>query len=155
NSFGDQILDYVGLLCLRTAKSGGVSQVVSGYSLHNELLEKYPDTLKVLYHPFHVDRRGGIKKGEWPTARPPLMQWNGKELICRYLRYWIEAGHAKVGQPLTPEQVSALDRLDQVARRPDLRVEFDLRPGQIFFINNRWIFHNRSAFEDYTESERR
>ena len=39
--------------------------------------------------------------------------------------------------------------------RPELRAEFALEPGQVYFINNRWILHNRTAFEDHPEPERR
>jgi len=155
NSFGDEVLDYVGLLCLRTAQAGGRSQVVSAYAAHNELLEKHPGVLEVLYQPLPVDRRGGVRAGESPTARRPVLEWDGRALICRYLRFWIEAGHAKIGQPLTAAQVGALDILDRVLRRTDLPAEFELEPGQIFYMNNRWLFHNRTAFEDYSDPERR
>jgi alpha-ketoglutarate-dependent taurine dioxygenase len=42
-----------------------------------------------------------------------------------------------------------------VLRDPELRVEFGLKPGEMFFNNNRWIMHNRSAFEDHPEPDRR
>jgi hypothetical protein len=151
NSFGTEVLDYVGLLCLQTAKAGGRSQVLSGFALHNELLAHHRGALARLYQSFHIDRRGGIREGEQPTIAFPIMQWDGRELLLRYLRYWIQAGHEKAGQPLTVAQMTALDVLDQVLRRQDLRVEFDLKPGQMYFINNRWILHNRTAFEDYPE----
>jgi alpha-ketoglutarate-dependent taurine dioxygenase len=155
NSFGEDVLDYVGLLCLNTARSGGLNQVVSVYSLHNELLANHRDELETLYQPFHIDRRGGVRPGEPPTIRFPVLAWDGRELTCRYLRYWIEVGHDKAGQPLTASQKRALDVLDEVARDPDLRAEFGLKPGDMFFINNRWILHNRTAFEDHAEPERR
>lgn len=155
NSFGDEVLDYVGLLCLKTARSGGVNQVVSGYTLHNELLAHEPGALDVLYEPFHVDRRGGIRPGEGPTALRPIFAWDGQGLTLRYLRYWIEAGHAKVGQPLSSAQVHALDVLDAYSHRRDLQAEFALRPGEMFFINNRWMLHNRTAFEDHPDPAQR
>lgn len=155
NSFGEDILDYVGLLCLNTAKSGGLSQVVSGYAAHNRLREQYPDELELLYLPFHVDRRGGVKPGEAPTVPVPVFQFNGQELLCRYLRYWIEVGHEKAGEPLTAGQVHALDTLDAVLADPELRAEFPLKPGDMFYINNRWIFHNRTGFEDHEEPVRK
>jgi hypothetical protein len=102
-----------------------------------------------------VDRRGGLRPGDEPTARFPVLGGDDNELLIRYLRYWIEVGHDKAAQPLTAEQVSALDALDRVAGERPLRVEFMLRPGEMFFINNRWILHNRTAFEDYAEPERR
>ena len=155
NSFGDDVLDYVGLLCLNTAKSGGESQIVSGYAVRDELRARHPAALEVLRRPFHVDRRGGLRPGDAPTARFPVFACEGPELLIRYLRYWIEVGHEKAGQPLTAEQVSALDALDRVAAERSLRVQFTLRPGEMLFVNNRWIFHNRTAFEDYAEPERR
>jgi alpha-ketoglutarate-dependent taurine dioxygenase len=155
NSFGEAIVDYVGLLCLGAARAGGLSQVVSGYAAREFLRREAPDALEVLSRPFHVDRRGGIRPGEAPTARFPVIADAGGRLVFRYLRYWIEAGHGKAGEPLTAEQVRALNVLDGVLARPELRAEFALEPGDMFFINNRWILHNRTAFEDYPDPDRR
>jgi hypothetical protein len=155
NSFGTEIVDYVGLLCLQTAKSGGRSQIVNGFAVRDELYAKHPNALEILKRPFHVDRRGGVCGGESATIQFPVIQNDDGDLVFRYLRYWIEAGHEKAGEPLTPAQVAALNILDEVLNRPDLRVEFDLKPGDMYFINNRWILHNRTAFEDYPEPQRR
>jgi alpha-ketoglutarate-dependent taurine dioxygenase len=155
SSFEEEITDYVGLLCLQPSRSGGLSQVVSGYSAHQELQRRHPRALEVLSQPFHVDRRGGVRPGEEPTARFPIVALTDRGLVCRYLRYWIEVGHDKAGRPLTADQVEALDTLDRVLNEPGLRAEFSLKPGDMFFVNNRWIFHNRTAFEDFAEPERR
>jgi hypothetical protein len=155
NSFGETVVDYVGLLCVRAAKSGGCNQVVSVYALHNELLAHDADSLDVLYQPFHFDRRGGLRPGDAPTVAFPVLHSEGNELVFRYLRHWIDAGHEKVGQPLTAAQNRALEALEQVCQNPALQVEFTLKPGEMFFINNRHVLHNRSAFEDHFEPERR
>ncbi len=155
NSFGDSVVDYVGLLCLKTARLGGVSQVVSGVKAALVLGQEYPEALATLSRAFHVDRRGGVLEGEPPTALRPAIERRGDEPLFRYLRYWIESGHEKAGEPLKPAQRDALDRLDQVLNRPELRAEFSLEPGQVYFINNRWILHNRTAFVDHAEPERR
>jgi len=155
NSFGSGVADYVGLLCLQSAKSGGLSQVVSGYTVHNELLARHPGALEMLYQQWHIDRRGGVRPGEGPTVQYPVIAWDGHGLTYRYLRFWIESGHDRIGQPLSTSQRRALDALDEVANDPGLRVEFALKPGDLFFINNRWILHNRTAFEDHPEPERR
>jgi hypothetical protein len=155
NSFGTTVVDYVGLLCLQSARSGGLSQNVSGYRAYEELARSEPAVLETLARPFHIDRRGGVQPGEAPTVQFPVLTCNGDALLYRYLRYWIEAGHQKANQPLTQDQLHALDTLDAVLARPDLRIEFTLRPGQMMFINNRWILHNRTAFEDDRAPERR
>ncbi len=155
NSFGSEVLDYVGLLCLRPARSGGLSQIVSGLSVHNALRERHAEALATLYRPFHIDRRGGVRPGEPPTALAPVFERRGGGLLVRYLRYWIHAGHDRAGVPLTAEQLAALDTLDRVAADRALRAEFALDPGQIYFLNNRWLLHNRTAFEDHAEPGRR
>jgi alpha-ketoglutarate-dependent taurine dioxygenase len=155
NSFGSSVVDYVGLLCLRTAKRGGLSQVVSGYSVYRELLARHPDELALLSQPWHIDRRGGLRPGDTPTVQYPVLSWDGRDLTYRYLRYWIESGHEKVGQPLNASQRKALDVLDAMLNEPAMRVEFALTPGDLFFVNNRWILHNRTAFEDHPEPEQR
>jgi hypothetical protein len=156
NSFGATLADYVGLLCIRPAQSGGVSQLVSGLTVCRILRERHPEALAILQQTFHVDRRGGVRQGESPTICQPIITLSKHGPAFRYLRYWIEAGHQKVGQPLTAAQVAALDTLDAVLARPELRVEFTMKAGDMLFINNRWLLHNRTAFVDFPEpAERR
>ncbi len=155
NSFGEDIVDYVGLLCHRPAKCGGISQVISGYSVHNELLAHRPHELELLYRAYPIDRRGGLRIGDAPTAKYPILSWDGDGLTYRYLRYWIESGYEKIGKPLGEAERRAFDALDETANDPALRVEFSLTPGDLFFVNNRWILHNRTMFEDFAEPERR
>jgi alpha-ketoglutarate-dependent taurine dioxygenase len=154
NSFGDDVVDTVGLLCLRPARSGGLSQLVSGHSVLALLVRSRPDSLEVLRRPFHVDRRGGVLPGENPTALRPVVEGDGDALTWRYLRQWIEAGHDRAEQPLTPSQLHALDALDAVLNNPRLRVEFMLEPGQVLLLNNCRLLHNRTAFEDHAEPAR-
>jgi alpha-ketoglutarate-dependent taurine dioxygenase len=154
-SFFDNVVDYVGLLCLRPARAGGLSQLVDGRAVYEELSARHPEALAVLAQPFHVDRRGGARPGEAPTALYPVLGRDGAGLVYRYLRYWIEAGHDRAGVPLTAAQRQALEALDGVLAEPALRVEFFLRPGEMFFVNNRWLLHNRTAFDDFDEPQRR
>ena len=55
NSYNNPMPDFVGLLCLRPAKSGGVSRVMSFETAYNALLERNPDVLGRLYAPFVFD----------------------------------------------------------------------------------------------------
>lgn len=148
NAFGQVVPDLVALLCLRPAKKGGESQLISAVTLHNRLLSRHPDLLPCLYQPFWFDRRGEFLPGESPISRNPIFSWASGELTVRYLHYYIEVGHQKAGRPLTRRQLRALEVLGKLLRLPELRVEFRLRPGQVLLTNNRWILHNRTAFED-------
>ncbi len=65
--------DIVGLLCLKTAKSGGLSALVSSTTIFNEMRRRRPDLLKLLFQPIATDRRGevpeGCTAGDCPAAK--------------------------------------------------------------------------------------
>jgi len=154
SAFSPRIPDYVGLLCLRSALSGGQSQLISAYALHDALREENPGFLEELYGDYCFDRRGQYLEGEDPVHRAPIMAWDGRELTMRYLRYYIEVGHQRAEMVLSETQLAALDVVEALLQRPEFRVEFELSPGQMLFTNNHWILHNRTAFEDDPESRR-
>src|SRR5262249_24106674 len=49
NSYNICPPDYVALLCLQTAKSGGISRVVSLETAHNRMRQNHPELLDRLY----------------------------------------------------------------------------------------------------------
>ncbi len=153
--FGDPIPDILGLLSLQGAKSGGRSQFLSAYTLHNELLTKCPDALPILYENFYFDRRGQFKEGEKPVFEAPIFRWDAQGLHIRYLYYYIQVGQEKMGEPFSPAQAKALEAVEATLTRQDLHVEMLLEPGQMLFTSNHWLLHNRTSFEDYPEPERR
>ena len=51
--------DIVTLLCLRKARAGGLSSLVSSHTIHNEIWAKRPDLAEVLYGPAPRDRHDG------------------------------------------------------------------------------------------------
>ena len=150
NAFGRVVPDLVALLCLRPAVKGGESQLISAVTLHNRLLSRHADLLPCLYQPFWFDRRGEFLPDESPISQNPIFSWASGELTVRYLHYYIEVGHQKARRPLTRRQLRALEVLENLLRRPELRVEFRLRPGQVLLTNNHRILHNRTAFQDST-----
>ena len=94
--FGDPIPDILGLLSLQGAKSGGRSQFLSAYTLHNELLTRYPQEVATLYEPFYFDRRGQFKEGEKPVFEAPIFRWDAQGLHIRYLYYYIQVGQERM-----------------------------------------------------------
>src|SRR5215470_11453671 len=53
--------DLVGLACLRSTQSGGVSRLTSALTVHNVMLEECPDALERLYRGYVFHRRGEEK----------------------------------------------------------------------------------------------
>tara|TARA_Y100000588_G_scaffold36876_1_gene35406 strand:- start:389 stop:1336 length:948 start_codon:yes stop_codon:yes gene_type:complete len=154
-AFNREMPDYVGLLCINGAKSGGQSQLVSAYALHNNLLFQGEGCLAALYRPFCFDRRGQYGAGELPYSHFPVYSWNGAELTMRYMHYYIQVGQAEAGEELDGERARALLEIERLVSQPEYHVEFSLKPGQMLFTNNHWILHNRTAFADHEEVDRR
>ncbi|MCC6367206.1 MAG: TauD/TfdA family dioxygenase [Bryobacterales bacterium] len=146
--------DIVSLLALQVAKEGGETAIVSAQSVHNILREERPDCLRRLYEPFFFDRRAELRPGESPTISAPLFTY-GDALAIRYFRFNLLKGHEAAGVPLTPHDLESLECLEQACRRDGLAVRFHMRRGDMQFVNNRFILHSRTAFEDHEEPARR
>ncbi len=145
-AFADEPPELVGLLCLKPAKSGGESQLVSAYALHDALSE---DERSPLYENFQFDRRGQFRSGESELKTAPIFKWGERGLETRYLEYYISEGQRQAGRDPSPAQTAALAAVRDILSRHEMQVAFSLEPGQILFTNNRWILHNRTAFIDH------
>jgi Taurine catabolism dioxygenase TauD, TfdA family len=144
--------DLVGLLCLRRAREGGLSSIVSSVTVHNEILAHHPEYLGLLYSGFYYIRREAALTERGVSDRPiPVFGEKDGVVSCRYIRNQINAGAVKRGVALTAVERAALDYLDEQTRRPDLRLDMDLQPGDIQLINNYTILHSRTEFVDGPE----
>lgn len=142
--------DVVGLLCIRKAKAGGVSSLVSVASVYNKLLQDHPGVLKALYRPWYYAHLGD----DLPTPSPLFSYFEGK-LAFRYLRQYIELGHDIMNAPLSDDQIDALDTLDAVTAQEHRRLSMLMEPGDIQWANNYTVMHSRTNFEDYDRPEER
>lgn len=148
--------DVVGLLCLQTAKSGGLSSLVSSTTIFNEMRRRRPDLLNVLLQPIETDRRGEVPEGSKPYFNIPVFNYHEGLVSAIYQRQYIESARRFPGvRPLTSLQVEALDLFDQLANDPKLNLMMELQPGDIQLVHNHTILHDRTAFEDYPEPERK
>jgi len=149
-------VDVLGLFCLRTAKSGGASKLTSALTVHNVLCDEHPDLLETLYGAFHIDWRGEQPPGENPWFTLPMFsECNGKVTtrINSVPYYDSAARHGKRYRP-TPMQREALERVQEIANRPELMLTMDFQEGDVQLINNHVMLHAREAYEDYPEPGR-
>ena len=86
--------DIVGLLCLKTAQSGGLSALVSSTTIFNEMRRRRPDLLKLLFQPLATDRRGEVPEGQKPYFEIPVFNWHKGFLSAIYQRQYVELGPA-------------------------------------------------------------
>jgi alpha-ketoglutarate-dependent taurine dioxygenase len=154
NAYNTTPPDYVGLLCLRPAKSGGVSRVLSFHTVYNELLAKHPERMARLYKPFWYDRQREFHPGEAPAFYAPVFEMTD-ELQVRFTAHQINGGYAMRGEPIDNEGAASLATVLGIFEDPAISVDFEFEPGQIQFVGNRVLGHSRTKFEDFPEPERR
>ncbi|MDO8276746.1 MAG: TauD/TfdA family dioxygenase [Burkholderiaceae bacterium] len=147
----------IGLLCVRSAQRGGDSVVVSGETLYNTLLKERPEFMPIYFKGFPYHRRGEAA----PDAEPvtpydvPIFSLRDGFLSCCYTRRIIEPGLRELGREFTPEEKAALDCLDEVTRRPQVRLTMTLEPGEAMFLNNLTMLHARTDFVDWDDERRK
>jgi hypothetical protein len=148
--------DVVALLCLQRAKAGGLSSLVSSVTIFNEMREHRPDLARVLFEPIETDRRGEVPAGEKLFFSIPVFNWYSGLLSTIYHRNYIESARRFADvPPLTMEQLEALNLFDQLANDPALHFQMEFRPGDIQLVHNHTLLHDRTAFEDWPEPERK
>lgn len=155
-TFHTDSCDVVGLLCLQSAKSGGLSSLVSSTTIFNEMRRRRPDLLRVLMEPIETDRRGEVPAGGKPYFNIPVFNYHSGLVSTIYQRQYIESARRFHGvAPLTSLQIEALNLFDELANDPQLNLTMELQPGDIQLVHNHTILHDRTAFEDYPEPERK
>ncbi len=149
-------VDVVGLLCLKAARRGGESFVVSSATIYNEIHDRRPDLLPALFEPFPTDRRGEIPEGMKPWFDIPVYHWHAGRLTCIYVRQYIESaqGHFPQARRLTEEQFAAMDLMDEIANDPAVHLAMAFAPGDMQFLHNHQILHSRDDFENWPEPAR-
>lgn len=142
--------DVVGLLCVRKAKEGGLSSLVSVPSVYNILLKEFPEYLGLFYKQWYYAHLGE----DLPSPTSLFAMHQGK-LNFRYLRQYIELGHELRNSPLSDVEKEALDILDSIIMRPELRIDMMLEPGDIQLANNHLVLHPRTSFIDHDDIKKR
>ncbi|MGE0311500.1 MAG: TauD/TfdA family dioxygenase [Lautropia sp.] len=154
--FHNDSTDVVGLLCLRSAKSGGESRIVSSPALHNAFLTTRPDLWAVMCEPFCVDRRGEESEGQKPWYVTPCFNHHEGRLFVRYNRTFIESAQRFPEVPrLSKAQTEALDLMDALCNDPAYYLDMRFEPGDMQFLCNYDVLHSRNDYEDWPEASRK
>jgi Taurine catabolism dioxygenase TauD, TfdA family len=156
NELGGIALDYhtdgsdlVGLLCLRTARTGGLSCVANAVAIHNQLVREHPDLAAALYDPMPYDARGEQAQGTRAFYAIPAFTEHAGRLFVRFIPQYILASQRHADAPrLSAEARTAIATVSEMANDPDFNVYMDLQPGEMQFINNYHVLHGRTAYED-------
>lgn len=152
--------DLVSLLCVRPAKQGGINNISCAMAIYNELLESWPEYLEPLYRGFYYNIRGNGPVGRYQdiTAhRVPVFSYYKGMLSCRYNQKAIlTAQELPLSEPLSELEQQAVNKVAELAMRDDIRFDVHLEAGDLAFLNNNTVLHNRDHFIDHEdESQKR
>jgi hypothetical protein len=140
--------DVVGLLCVRSARAGGASRVVSVPAVANAIRERRPDLFALLCADYHRTREGEEVGGEQSVYAMPLFTVGPDgRFTTQYSRTFVEAAQKVPSVPrMTRAQDEALDMVAAVC--DELGHEHDFRPGDIQLLNNHVVYHGRREYDD-------
>ncbi len=149
----DTVPDIVGLYCEQPGSRGGDSLVSNALRVHEILRQEAPEVLAILQRPWIRDIvTPGVERTHANLLRNrfPVFAPSGRPggVLFRYMRYWLEQGQSKAGQPLDAAATRAFDVLDRLLEHPDNVVRFRLEKGDMLWLNNTTLAHNRTAYED-------
>jgi hypothetical protein len=146
--------DLVGLLCLHRAREGGESDVVSVHRVWNVLQRDHPDVAELLTRPvWYFDRKGEVSDGQEEWIRQPVVYLEkdgGKgRLYCKWDPYYVRSltrfSEKGIVPPLSPEQMRAMEILEETCQREALHMVLEV--GDIQFLSNAHLLHARTAYK--------
>lgn len=139
--------DVVALLCVRKARAGGVSRIVSAVAIHDAMQARRPDLLAALYRDYYRSTVGDEVGAETKFYPLPVFALCDGHFTCNFSSTYIEQAQRFPEVPrLTDAQREAMDMLVDLAE--ELCFEMPLEPGDLQLLNNHLIYHGRTPFED-------
>jgi hypothetical protein len=146
--------DYVGLLCLNTAMSGGESRVASSVTVYNRMLERRPDLVEVLTGDFYRSRTGEINPGEAPYFKQPIFSFTDGYFSATGAGAAIDKAQGLPGvPPYTAAQKEAVDVYRETVE--ECAVDIGFQPGDVQFLNNFVTLHTRREYRDWPDDARK
>jgi len=151
----DPTADVVGLMSIRKGKTGGLSRIMSAATVHNVLLTEKPELMDTLYKGYPYMRttpdRGDTEL--YTPYRIPVFKFADKgEFMAHYIPGFSEFYQEKDGISDAHIEVTAQTAVKDVLwNRPELYLETMLQPGDMQFVNNRFLMHARTDYEDWED----
>lgn len=146
--------DVVGLLCVRKAKAGGLSRIVSAAAIHNEVLRRRPDLIETFYADWHHSRQGDEQPGEARVYPKSIFGFHEGHFTGLFSPTYIRSAQEFPEVPrLTQQQREALDLYAILSDELALNMAFE--PGDIQLLNNHLIYHARTRYDDYEAPEKK
>ena len=154
-TFHTDSTDVVGLLALSVAREGGDSLVVSAQAAYHAVASRHPELVDELFAAVATDRRGEVPPGADPWFNIPVFTWWSNALTVMYQRQYIDSASRFEGAPArSAAQVAALNAFDDACNDPALQARMTLEVGDMQFVHNHSVLHDRTGFVDDPERPR-
>lgn len=148
--------DIIGLLCVRPAKSGGLSRIVSSVSVFDAMRKARPDLAKLMFEPWHFHLKGEHAPGALPYFTLPVVRRVAGQLSTFFIGWYIRDAVLLDGvPPLSARQQEALALYEMLANQPALYLDMDFQSGDIQWLKNSVRLHKRTTYEDHEQPGRR
>lgn len=148
--------DIVGLLCVYQAREGGENLLGNAADIYKYLAANNPEAVEALSKPIIRDviTPGVVQNNEAILKNSfPVFEFDEHGLRFRYMRYWIETAHEKTGVPMPEGLVDAMNAVDNYLAEEQNVFKYRLQRGDMLFMNNAFLGHNRTDFYDYDDPE--
>jgi hypothetical protein len=151
--------DVIGLLCLRTSRSGGASRIASSSAIVQEIQRSDPELFRVLFDdfPWHYQEPGlAALWFQRPICTVPVTGPEGARLNTFFIPWYIRRSQELDDAPrLTELQVRAISAIETLANQDSFHLDMSFEPGDLQWLKNAAILHKRTAYEDHDAPEQK
>ena len=146
--------NYVALLCLQEAITGGKSRVISWHTVIEEMRRTRPELVGRGFRAFLHHRQQQHAPGAPEVISKPLFFHDGGLRVC-YSSRTVRTGYETAGDPMDTEGLRFLDAMDEILARDNLKFQFSMASGQMQFINNWELGHERTEYRDSVDADKK
>jgi hypothetical protein len=150
-SFHTDGADIIGLLCLRGARSGGVSRICSSVEVYNQIVSRRPDLAPLLELDYHHHAHGQFGPNGPKTFRYPIVSRRDGQFRMLLLLWYIRNAAEDFPElaALTPAKEELLDLLEAIPFEPGVALDMRFQEGDMQFLKNSVVLHARTDYEDW------
>jgi len=147
--------DVIGLLCLRSGRSGGESRIASSVYVFNEIVRRRPDLAPLLLRVYQHHAHGQSGPSGPKIFGLPIVALNGPVFRMMLLTWYIRNAAQDFPEiaALDAPQRELLDLLEAIPLEPGVALDMSFQPGDVQLLKNSVILHARSAYEDWDEPD--
>lgn len=152
--FHTDACDIAFLMCLQAAKQGGLSLIASSSNIYNIILNEEASLINAGFEPANIENREANNPNQ--NFSLPIYHLSENKLYSRIAPgYTLSATDKDKKQIIDNRQQTLMIKIQDIARRENVCLQFKLQKGDILILNNNAVYHGRTPFiDDENETKR-